>query len=448
MSSGSTEDREPPPGTWKPARAVANAIASPIQRMLAIEAASGILLMIATGIALFLANSQWHADFEDLWHTSIGITIGEMSFQRSLHFWINDGLMTIFFFVVGLEIRREIAEGELQTLKRAALPLMAAIGGMIMPAAIYVALNAGKSGMSGWAIPMATDIAFAVGVLTLLGSRVPKQLHVLLLALAVIDDIGAIVVIALFYSGGVAPYGLALAGVGVAGALAMRFAAVRTPLLYVVPGVVVWAGFYMAGLHPTLAGVLLGLLTPVVPWFGPSGFAETTKTHLDRIEKDDRDDLLARLDEINAARKEAVSPVDRLIHVLHPWVAFGVMPVFALANAGVPLGGADLSGDGFWVFVGIIAGLAVGKPIGIAGLSLLSSKLRIASRPADMRASGIALVGVVGGIGFTMSLFIAQLAFADRAVLDTAKLAVLAGSATAMIFGIAFGMIALRKRPV
>ncbi len=426
---------------------MASAIVSPIQRILAVEAASGILLMVATAVALVLANSRWRADFEHLWHTPIGFSIGDLAFQRSLHFWINDGLMTIFFFVVGLEIRREIAEGELQTLKRAALPLMAAIGGMLVPAGVYVALNAGTSGLHGWAIPMATDIAFAVGVLTLLASRVPNQLHMLLLALAVIDDIGAIVVIALVYSGGIAPHGLMIAGLGIAGAFAMRFAAVRPPLLYVVPGVVVWAGLYAAGLHPTLAGVLLGLMTPVVPWFGPSGFTETTKSHLEEIDTDDREALLHRLDEINAARKEAVSPVDRLIHGLHPWVAFGVMPVFALANAGVPLGGADLSGDGFWIFVGIIAGLALGKPLGIAGLALLSSKLGIATRPDGMRARGIGLVGIVGGIGFTMSLFIAPLAFTDRVLLDTAKLAILVGSATAMLVGITYGLIVLRKQP-
>ncbi|MGE0403933.1 MAG: Na+/H+ antiporter NhaA, partial [Kofleriaceae bacterium] len=225
-------DRSPPPGTWKPARAVAKAIVSPIQRILAIEAASGILLMVATAAALFLANSRWHADFEALWHTPIGFTIGSESFERPLHFWINDGLMTIFFLVVGLEIRREIYEGELQTLRRAALPLAAAVGGMAIPAAIYVALNHGKSGAGGWAIPMATDIAFAVGVLTLLGSRVPNQLRVLLLALAVIDDIGAIVVIALFYSTGIVGHGFLIAGIGIAAILAMRAAGVRSTLLY------------------------------------------------------------------------------------------------------------------------------------------------------------------------------------------------------------------------
>ncbi|MFN0246304.1 MAG: Na+/H+ antiporter NhaA [Kofleriaceae bacterium] len=441
----SASDRPPPPGTWKAARAVKSAIVSPIQQILAIEAASGVLLMVATAIALFLANSLWAHDFEALWHMPIGFSIGGHEFERSLHFWINDGLMTIFFFVVGLEIRREIFEGELQTFRRAALPLAAALGGMLVPAIIYVAFNAGKAGSAGWAIPMATDIAFAVGVLTLLGSRVPNTLRVLLLALAVIDDIGAIVIIAIFYSGGLELYGFGIAAVGLAGAFAMRAAGVRQPLLYLAPGLLVWAGMYIGGIHPTLAGVILGLATPVLPWFGPSGFAETTRTQLEGLDENDRHALLHRLDAINAARKEAVSPVERLIHALHPWVAFVIMPVFALANAGVSFGGADLSGDAFWIFVGIVAGLALGKPIGIAGMALLSSRVGIGSRPPEMKPNGVVLVGVVGGIGFTMSLFIAQLAFKDPALLDTAKLGILVGSACAMVIGLGLGR--LLKKP-
>jgi Na+:H+ antiporter, NhaA family len=434
-----------PPGTWAPARRVARAIASPIQRILAIEAASGVLLMAATATALVLANSGWSGWYEGLWHTPIGISFGTWSFERSLHFWINDGLMTIFFLVVGLEIRREIFEGELQSPRRAALPLAAALGGMLVPAAIYIAFNAGRMGASGWAVPMATDIAFAVGVLTLLGSRLPASLRVLLLALAVIDDIGAIIVIAAFYSAGIALEGFAIAGVGVAGVIALRAAAIRPPLIYAAPGVVVWAGLYIAGIHPTLAGVLLGLLTPVRPWFGASGFTETTRGHLDKLQPEDRHDLIHRLDAIEEARREALSPVERLIHALHPWVAFGVMPLFAFANAGVAFGDATLDGEGIWIFVGIVAGLAVGKPIGIAGAALLSSRIGVASRPAEMRASGIALVGIVGGIGFTMSLFIAQLAFRDRALLDTAKLGILVGSAIAMAVGLAVGAFLARK---
>ena len=435
-----------PPESWRLARAAARAIASPIQRILAIEAASGILLMIATAVALVWANTRWSGSYEALWHTPIGVALGDGSFVRPLHFWINDGLMTVFFLVVGLEIRREIFEGELSTFRRAALPLAAALGGMLIPAVIYAALNHGRAGAGGWAIPMATDIAFAVGVLTLLGSRVPTTLRILLLALAVIDDIGAIVVIAAFYTGGIDLAGVAIAGAGLATVLGLRAAGLRTPLLYVIPGIVLWAGLYEAGIHPTLAGVVLGLVTPVRPWFGPAGFAEATQQHLAELQDGDKHDLLVRLDAIEHARREAVSPVERLIYALHPWVAFGIMPLFALANAGVVLGGADFTGDSLWIFLGILCGLAAGKPIGIVAASLLSTRLGLANRSPDMWTGGLALVGVVGGIGFTMSLFIANLAFKPGSMLDTAKLGILVGSGVAMVIGLVYGAIMLRGR--
>jgi NhaA family Na+:H+ antiporter len=432
-------DQAPPPETWALARRAAAAIASPIQRILAIEAASGVVLLVVTAAALVWAN-VWTDSYASLWHTPIGFQLGPWSYVQPLHFWVNDALMTIFFFVVGLEIRREIFEGELMSLKKAALPLAAALGGMLMPAVIFALFNHGRSGAAGWAIPMATDIAFAVGVLTLLGSRVPVALRVLLLALAVIDDIGAIIVIAVFYSAGIAPEGLILIGAGLAAVLVMRAAGVRAPLLYLAPGGVVWAGFLVFGVHPTIAGVLLGLLAPVRPWFGPSGFAETTQAQLAKLPEGDKAALLSSLDLINEARREAVSPCERLIHALHPWVAFGVMPVFALANAGVVLGGASISGDGLWLFVGIVAGLAAGKPIGIVAASLGASRLGIATRSAEMTKRGVLLVGLVGGIGFTMSLFIAQLAFPPGPLLDTAKLAILVGSGVAIVLGLIFGV--------
>ena len=437
------ESTPPPPETWSPVFRAAAAIASPIQRILAIEAASGIVLLVATAAALTWANI-WTGSYVDLWHIPIGGRIGPWSYEQPLHFWVNDGLMTVFFFVVGLEIRRETFEGELATFKKAAVPLAAAVGGMLLPAVIYAAMNGGRAGSAGWAIPMATDIAFAVGVLTLLGSRVHPALRVLLLALAVIDDIGAIVVIAIFYSTGISPQGLILVGAGVGVVLAMRAAGVRAPLLYVVPGTVVWAGLLVTGIHPTIGGVLLGLLTPVRPWFGPSGFAETTQKQLERLPANDRAALLSSLDLINQARREAVSPVERLIHALHPWVAFVVMPVFALANAGVVLGGASFDGDYLWLFVGVVAGLAIGKPLGIAALSLGAGYFGIATRSADITRRGVLLVGLVGGIGFTMTLFNAQLAFPPGPLLDTAKLAILVGSGVAIVVGLVFGLLTNR----
>jgi len=435
-----------PPETWSPVRRAAEAITSPIQRILAIEAASGIILLVATAVALTWAN-LWPGSYADLWHTPIGGRVGPWSYEQPLHFWVNDGLMTIFFFVVGLEIRREIFEGELASFKKAALPLAAAVGGMVVPAVIFAVLNMGRAGTAGWAVPMATDIAFAVGVLTLLGSRVSPPLRVLLLALAVIDDIGAIVVIALFYSSGISVEGFVIVGVGIGAVLVMRAAGVRSPVLYLAPGVVVWAGFLVTGIHPTIGGVLLGLLTPVLPWFGPSGFATTTQEQLERLPANDRAALLSSLDVINQARREAVSPTERLIHALHPWVAFVVMPIFALANAGVVLGGADFSGDYLWLFVGVVAGLALGKPLGITVASLAASRLGIAARSEDMTRRGILLVGLVGGIGFTMSLFIAQLAFPPGPLLDTAKLAILVGSGVAILVGLGFGLATARPKP-
>jgi NhaA family Na+:H+ antiporter len=444
MSSSSPQSSHPPEA-WKPVRRAAAALASPIQRILAVEAASGIILLAATAAALVWANvapDTYHHVFE----TKLGLTLGGERFERSLHFWINEGLMTVFFFVVGLEIRREIYEGELATVRQAALPFIAALGGMVVPALVFVALNAGREGVSGWAVPMATDIAFAVGVLTLLGRRVPGSMRVLLLALAVIDDIGAIVVIALVFNAGMSLHGVAISLAALGTTIALRGAGVRSPLVYIIPGILLWIGLFEAGIHPTLDGVLLGLLTPVRPWFGPSGFAETTKGQLADLDAQDRDALLARLDEIEIARREAVSPVDRLVHSLHPWVAFVIMPVFALANAGVALGGADLGGDALWVFLGIAIALPVGKLLGIAGFSLGATKLRLAVRPAELGSRAFVVLGLVGGVGFTMSLFIAQLAFPPGPLLETAKLAVLTGSGIAIVLGMALGAALLRPR--
>jgi Na+:H+ antiporter, NhaA family len=435
-----------PPETWDPAKRAILAIAQPITRILAIEASSGLLLLAATAVALIWANSGWHDSYHDLWHMPIGFQVGDWGFERSLEFWINDGLMTIFFFVVGMEIRRELFEGELASLKQASLPVAAAIGGMLVPAVIFMAMNVGREGAHGWAIPMATDIAFAVGVLTLLGKHIPNSWRILLLALAVIDDVGAIIVIAAFYSDDIQGMGFLIAGAGLTATLIMRAAAIRMPVLYLIPGLVLWAGLYKGGIHPTLAGVILGLVTPVRPWYGPSGFAETTRTHLKNLDSDPHK-LHAQLAEIERARREAVSPVERLIHALHPFVAFVIMPLFALANAGVALGGADLSGDAMWAFLGIAIGLGIGKPLGIAGAAIVTSRMGLTSRSPELTTRGLALIGVVGGIGFTMSLFIANLAFKKNpAMLETAKLGILVGSAAAILVGMVYGAMVVRRR--
>jgi NhaA family Na+:H+ antiporter len=441
------QDFGPPPGTWLPLHRTAQGLRRPVERFLAIEAASGILLLVAAAVALAWANSPWSASYSALWHTPIGIRIGGLAFERDLAWWINDGLMVIFFFVVGLEIRREIHQGELSDLRRAALPLMAALGGMLVPALIYVGFNAGRPTLDGWGIPMATDIAFAVGVLTLLGPRVAPALRILLLALAVIDDVGAILVIALFYSSGIEAAGMGVMGGGVLGVLVLQWLGVRSPWAYVMPVVVVWGGAYAGGIHPTLAGVLAGLLTPVKAWLGVPGFVSVAEQHLTSLRRGVIDHhTLLDLDGLERARAEAVAPVVRLQHALHGWVAFGIMPLFALANAGVPLGSASFAGDGLAVFAGVGLGLVLGKVLGIFVFSWLAVRLGLAALPTGVGWLGVGIVGLVGGIGFTMALFVASLALPPGAMLETAKLAILCGSFAAVIVALVVGRVALPAR--
>ena len=435
-----------PPGSWAPARQLVRKALAPVERFLAIEAASGVLLLLVAVVALAWANSPWRLSYDRLWHTLFGFHIGPLSFEKDLHFWINDGLMTIFFFVVGLEIRREIHGGELSELRRAALPLVAALGGMLVPAAVFLAFNQGHASARGWGIPMATDIAFAVGVLALLGKRVPPALRILLLALAVIDDVGAILVIALFYSSGFAAFGFLVLGLGLVGTLAMQMLGVRNPWAYVPPAVVIWAGTYAIGIHPTLAGVIVGLMTPARAWFGSERYLRHADRSVAALREQDVDDdraMLPHLDDLNRAGNEAVSPVERIEHALHGWVAFVIMPLFALANAGVPLGKASFSGDSILVFGGITVGLIVGKPLGILGLSWASVRLGLAALPEGVTWRQVSVVGVVGGIGFTMALFIAQLAFSGAALLETAKLGILVASGVAALVAFVAGRFLL-----
>jgi NhaA family Na+:H+ antiporter len=301
---------------------------------------------------------------------------------------------------------------------------------------------------------MATDIAFAVGVLTLLGKRVPPALRILLLALAVIDDVGAILVIAVFYSSGLAPLGFVTLGIGIVAILAMQMFGVRSPWAYVPPAAVVWAGAYAAGIHPTLAGVAVGMMTPVRAWFGPKGFVERADATVAAVREQDESDesdqhaVLTHLDELDEARREAVSPVERIQHALHGWVAFGVMPLFALANAGVSLGDASFSGEPLLVFLGVSVGLVLGKPVGIVAISWLAQRLGIAALPRGITWPQVGLVGVVAGIGFTMSIFIAQLAFDRGANLETAKFGILVASGLAAVLAYGMGRMILPVKPV
>ncbi|HKP63201.1 MAG TPA: Na+/H+ antiporter NhaA [Polyangiales bacterium] len=404
------------PAAWPPLARLANAARRPVQRFFRIEAASGILLLAVAFVALLWANSPWESSYLALWSTPMGIRVGGFEFERSLEWAINDGLMVIFFFVVGLEIRREISQGELSEWRRAALPAVAALGGMIAPASLYLWVAGAAESHDGWGVPMATDIAFAVGVLALLGKRVPAALRVLLLALAVIDDVGAIVVIAMFYSAGVSFGPLLIALAGFASVFVLRAFGVRNKLAYAGPGLVVWAGVYGSGVHPTIAGVLIGLITPVRPWPSTNGLVEA-------------------------------SPAESLIQKLHPWVAYGIMPIFALANAGVRIDGVRLEGPALHVVLGVTLGLVVGKPLGVLAASALALRTGIASLPAGIGYRQLLVLGVVAGVGFTMALFLAQLAFSDVGLLAAAKLGVLAASGIAACATLAFGGVLLRSHP-
>ncbi len=434
-----------PPGSSRVLVHAAKRALAPLERFFAVEAAGGIVLLVAAAVALCWANSPWSERYFALWETPLSLHVGSLLLEHDLRFVVNDGLMTVFFLLAGLEIRRELHRGELSTLRRAALPAVAAAGGMVVPACIFLALNAGGPGAAGWGIPMATDIAFAAGVFALLGERVPRALRVQLLALAVIDDVGAFLVIAIFYSSHLAPVGFVVAAAGIGIILVMQWAGVRPPWAYVAPGVVVWAGALAAGMHPALSGVVVGLLTPTRAWLGLEGFLEEARATLGALRGGgDSATVQRRLDRVATARREAVSPLDNVEHSLVRWVAYGIMPLFALANAGVRITAGTLEGEPMLI-VGVVAGLVVGKPLGVVAFSWLAARARLVTLPDAVTWPRLALVGVVAGIGFTMSIFIAELAFVDEEHVASAKLAVLIASGAAALLAVFFGR---RLRPL
>lgn len=421
-----------------------------LERFLHVEAASGILLLFAALVALIWANSPLQHSYHSLWHLPVSFAIGGFELSRSLHFIINDALMTIFFLVIGLEIRREIHEGALSSLRQASLPVVAALGGVMVPALIYLAVNTDPSRIQGWAVPTATDIAFALGALALLGRGIPSNIRVLLLALAIIDDIIAVLIIAFFYSGGLEWSGFLISGFGIVIVYGFQRSGIGSGFAYIVPGTIIWLGLLIAGAHPTLAGVMLGMMTPVAPLplrERPIKSLMEAAHQLDTNgSTDNGHQLAAQLRQLRLAQRELLPPVVRIQSILHPWVAFIVMPLFALTNAGVSLGDVDLSAPHeYWVAAGILLALVVGKPLGIVGMSWLAVRLGLCQLPAAVSWSGIMLVGLLGGIGFTMSIFISMLAFEDAALLGAAKLGVLAGSLMAIALGLAWGLLYLRK---
>jgi NhaA family Na+:H+ antiporter len=390
-----------------PAAAVRRVV-DPVKDFLQTEAAGGLFLLAATVVALGWANSPFAAGYQGLWSTELTIGAGPLAVTEDLRHWVNDGLMALFFFVVGLEIKRELVVGELRDPRRASLPVLAALGGVVVPAGIFLLLNAGGQGASGWGIPMATDIAFAVGVLAVLGSRVPAGAKVFLLTLAIVDDILAITVIAVFYTSQLAVGWLAVAAAGMVLVLLLRRLGVRAISAYVPLGVLVWLATLESGVHATIAGVALGLATPARPVGG--------------------------------------RPVlEQLQHRLHPLSSYLVIPLFALANAGVPLGGDALGRAARSpVAWGVALGLLAGKILGVAAASLAAVRLRVGALPDDLTMRHVLGLAALAGIGFTVSLFIAELAYPGSDLVDLAKVGILAGSLVSGLVGA--GLLATGRR--
>jgi NhaA family Na+:H+ antiporter len=394
-----------------PVRRLGRAIAPIGDEFVSVEVLGGIVLFAATVTALVWANSPFQDSYAETWSTHLTVGVGSVTITESLQHWVNDGLMAIFFFVVGLEIKRELVHGELRDPRRTALPVLAAVGGMVVPALVYLVLNAGSVGSEGWGIPMATDIAFALGVLALLGSRIPRGLKLFLLTLAIVDDLGAILVIAVFYTESVDGGWLA-GSVGVLVVmLVMRRFRLTHPLWYVVPAIAVWACTLESGLHATIAGVALAFLCPTGAFHGRP-------------------------------------VIGQLEHLLHPWTSFLIVPLFALANAGVVLSSTGLRESfGSSITWGVILGLVVGKTIGILSAVAIGVRLRLGRLPPGVTPSHIAGMAVLAGIGFTVSLFIAELSFAGGDELQAAKIGVLTASLAAGIVGSA-ALLARTRTPV
>ena len=437
---------------------------SPINAFTRIEAAGGLMLLICTAIALIWANSAWAESYEHLWHLKMKIGIGDWAPKpMSLHHFVNDGLMAIFFFVVGLEIKREILVGELSSFKKAAVPIAAAIGGMVVPALIYVGFNVGGDGLHGWAIPMATDIAFALGIIAMLGTRVPASLKVFLAALAIADDIGAVLVIALFYTEEIHMQPLFIATGLLVLSSVLNWSGVRSALVYGVIGLIIWGMLLQSGVHATIGGVLLALTIPASMRIDAGAFTRFAKTAVTRFEESGEpgENVLT-----NPKRQGVVvglergcehvqTPLNRLEAGLHPWVSFVIMPIFALANAGVALGGGGHGGEEAVaegaaesmslmsavtsdVGLGVALGLFLGKPVGVVVATWIAVKSGIGEKPVGASWAQILGTGLLAGIGFTMSLFIANLGFkGNEVLLLDGKIGILTGSLVSGVIGFA-----------
>ncbi|HEV7280495.1 MAG TPA: Na+/H+ antiporter NhaA [Pirellulaceae bacterium] len=429
---------------------------TPVRRFLHIEAASGIVLFACAVAALVAANSPFAEPFAEFWHTKVALLIGKWTVAGDVaHLVVNDGLMTIFFFVVGLEIKREIVAGELRNVRNAILPVVAAIGGVLAPALVYLALQWGEAGQRGWAIPMATDIAFVVGVLALFGRRVPFGLKIFLLSLAIVDDLIAVATIALVFTESIAWGWVAAAGVGFAMTYVLNRVGLRQVGAYILIGLFIWFAFYKSGIHPTVAGVLLGILTPASAWVGERTLTQIVGEAWQRLRGQpesplNEHDRVAELERLAFVAQEGVSPLHRLESSLHPWVAFGIMPIFALANAGVVVAMSDLANP---VTIAVMAGLFIGKPLGILLFSGIAVGMRATRLPEGVTWGMMVGAACLAGIGFTMSLFLTTLSFpsslgdAGSSLAASGKVGTLLGSLASAVVGSLLLLWAARNGP-
>ena len=425
-----------------PSRAILpiEVITSPFVRFARMEAAGGILLLVSTFAALVWANSPWEQSYHAIWSTQVDVGFGRFFLSETRHQWINDGLMSVFFFLVGLEIKREVLIGELSTLKQAAFPLIAAVGGTIVPALVYISLNHGSIAHKGWGIPMATDIAFALGVLALLGDRVPVSLKIFVTALAIVDDIIAVLVIALFYTAQIHFLSLAAGLAGVALSFGLNLLGVRKPAVYAFLGLFVWGAVLKSGVHATVAGVMFAFTIPARTYIDRAHFLKQGRWLFDQFEaaRPDSFEEHASIHTLETQCELIQSPLHRIERSLQPWVAFVVMPVFAFSNAGVHVLGKVAAATTNPISLGVALGLFVGKPIGISLFAWLAAKAKVATQPNAVSWAQIFGGSWLCGIGFTMSLFIATLAFGEGALLDLSKIGTLAASVAAATCGSLF----------
>ncbi|MET3113948.1 NhaA family Na+:H+ antiporter [Pedobacter sp. CG_S7] len=423
-------------------------IIAPVSRFIHLEYTSGIVLFLSVIVAIVWANSAFADSYQHLWHLPLSVGFDKYLFEQPLHIWVNDGLMAVFFFVIGLELKREFMDGELSTIKKASLPMAAALGGMVVPALIYFLMNKGTTAEHGWGIPMATDIAFALALLSMAGKHIPTSVKVFLSALAVADDLGAVLVIAFFYTSDLNFLPLGIAGIFLMLMLGGNYLGIRNPIVYLFLGVVVWLGFLFSGVHATIAGVLTAFTIPATTKINELVYSTKVKQLITEFDNEipsnstlttpEQHQTIQQIKDISIA---AETPLQKIEYGLHPWVAFLIMPLFALANSGMIIGADFFTAILNPVSMGVTIGLIAGKFIGILLFTWLMVKFKIAKLPAQSNWSHIVGVALLAGVGFTMSLFISNLAFTDATMINQAKYGILLASIIAGVLG----LIALKR---